>query len=62
MLHFQQPQRHILHYHENAVARASSLQTGCLRYIFIIVGAARGMKITPQKLSHPRRFLEHCKF
>jgi hypothetical protein len=30
---------------ENEVAQASSLQTGCLRYIFIIVGAVRGIKI-----------------
>jgi hypothetical protein len=28
-------------YYENAVARASRLQTGCLRYIFIIVGAEK---------------------
>jgi hypothetical protein len=35
-------------YHENAVARASSLQTGCLRYIFIIVGVACGMDIPPE--------------
>jgi hypothetical protein len=35
-------------YHENAVARASSLQTGCRRYIFIIVGAACGMDIHPE--------------
>jgi hypothetical protein len=39
-----------LHYYENAVARASSLQIGYLRYIFIIVDAACGMDITSEKL------------